>query len=88
MLTDRYPTLPGQMRLDESDDAAEGRCIDSWVKPRAGGGRIQHFYIRNAAGDTTQLVMEPQEIVAFRDGLNRILLSCGVEREATVQVPT
>lgn len=87
MLTDRYPTLPGQMRLDESDNAAEGRCIDSWVKPRAGGGRVQHFFFRNNAGDIVQLVMEPQEITAFRDGLNRILLSHGVEREVTLQVP-
>jgi hypothetical protein len=82
-MIDMYPATAG-CRLDSNPDENTGRALDLY--PINGGKPHATLWIRDDDGFQVKIMLEPNDLVALRNGLNRTLVEFGVERAVMVNV--
>lgn len=82
-MRDRYPSLTSGFRLDEPDSvAAAGPCIDG--SAGLGDNGLDLYVCEAHTNRSVRLALNASEVTALRDGLNRILLHLGVDKQVTI----
>jgi hypothetical protein len=84
----RYPKTAG-CRLDTEDDPQHGAAIDVGGPLRrvlTNDANHGSLWVRDAEGNTAKVEINSGDVRALRDGLTRMLIEAGYEREITVAV--